>query len=73
MFFFLLENEEGVKGHLGLLRKFIHFLGVTRPLDCMKKLSRLFISLLFQTWPELREGGEGAELEALADPGVEMP
>ena len=73
MFFFLLENEEGVKGHLGLLRKFIHFLGVTRPLDCMKKLSRLFISLLFQTWPELREGREGAELAALADPGVEMP
>ena len=39
----------------------------------MKKWSRLFISLLFQTWPELREGGEGTELEALADPGVEMP
>ena len=73
MFFFLLENEEGVKGRLGLLRKFIRFLGVTCPLDCMKKLSRLFISLLFQTWPELREGREGAELAALADPGVEMP
>ena len=71
MFFF--ENEEGVKGRLGLLRKFIRFLSVTRPLDCMKKWSRLFISLLFQTWPELREGGEGTELEALADPGVEMP